>query len=95
MSLRWPVVNGTGGTLSSGSAYTLHGDFFNGWDQTHLMELVTDCINAGIACGHLHEDGSPRPVPAAAPPQPVVAGPVALPAERRAPGSLMPMACSA
>jgi hypothetical protein len=95
MSLRWPVVNGTGGTLSSGSAYTLHGDFFNGWDQNHLMDLVVDCINAGKACGHLHEDGSPRPVPAEAPPQPLAAGPLALPAERWSPASLPALACAA
>ena len=33
MSIKWPFVNGKDITLSSGAAYTLHGDFWNAWVQ--------------------------------------------------------------
>jgi len=38
-------------SLASGAWWTLHGDFFNGWDQATLTRLVRDCVNAGITCG--------------------------------------------
>jgi Domain of unknown function (DUF1996) len=38
-------------TLSSGSAYTGHSDFWNGWHIENLQEHVAQCINAGLACG--------------------------------------------
>ena len=37
--------------LSSGPAYTLHGDFFNTWVQADLERLTRDCIRKDIDCG--------------------------------------------
>jgi Domain of unknown function (DUF1996) len=43
-------------TLSSGATYTLHGDFWNAWDQTALSSLVSRCLAAnggvGVDCGN-------------------------------------------
>ena len=36
--------------LSSGSAYSLHGDFMNAWRPATLLEFVTECINAHLHC---------------------------------------------
>jgi hypothetical protein len=47
------VYNTTGGptsNLACGSQYCMHGDFFNGWDQSVLQSRVANCINAGIKC---------------------------------------------
>ena len=52
--LRWeyPVGKSTGLiTLSSGSLATIHGDFWNTWQQPALARLVNGCINAGRDCG--------------------------------------------
>ncbi|MFN2590892.1 MAG: DUF1996 domain-containing protein [Actinomycetota bacterium] len=46
----YPIVDGSGATLSSGSSYSFHADFMNGWDQPTLIRLVDDCINAGVYC---------------------------------------------
>jgi hypothetical protein len=40
-----PTTSGTV-TLSSGTASTMHADFFNAWDQQRLAALVSSCINA-------------------------------------------------
>lgn len=77
----YPVGATTGKlTFSSGSVYSVHQDFFNGWDQATLRGLVTNCLNAGKDCGHFRgaTPGSPAPaVPAAAKAAAVV--PAALP----------------
>jgi hypothetical protein len=50
--IRYPsVIDPTLYTLSSGALSTLHGDFFNGWDQDRLQHLVDACLNASVACG--------------------------------------------
>ena len=38
-------------TLASGPYYTLHGDFWNTWQQATLDQLVTSCLNATVDCG--------------------------------------------
>lgn len=51
---RWEYAvgtNGSGITLSSGSIYSAHGDFWNTWQQAKFAQLVHDCINANINCG--------------------------------------------
>jgi hypothetical protein len=48
--VRYPVTNGTGFTLSSGSAYTLHGDFWNTWDQAVQAQKVRECLNGLKKC---------------------------------------------
>jgi hypothetical protein len=37
-------------SLSSGSIYSIHADFFNAWDQVRLASLITTCIDAGVSC---------------------------------------------
>jgi Domain of unknown function (DUF1996) len=41
--------------LSSGPAYTLHGDFFNTWVQADLERLTRDCIRRDVDCGTFDE----------------------------------------
>lgn len=43
--------NGEGG-------YSIHGDWVNGWSESHLQEAIDNCINAGKDChSHLIGDG--------------------------------------
>jgi hypothetical protein len=49
-SIKFPIHDGRGLTLSSGRAYTMHADFFNSWVQLALRRLVRRCIHAGIEC---------------------------------------------
>lgn len=46
-------------SLSSGSYYTFHSDFWNTWEQPRLDQLVTECLNARIRCGSVE----PAPEP--------------------------------
>jgi hypothetical protein len=48
--VRYPVYNASGYTLSSGSAYTLHGDFWNTWTQSVLAQKVSSCLNQLKIC---------------------------------------------
>lgn len=47
------VVGPTTGdiTFASGETFTIHGDFWNTWDQGKLDRMTADCINAGKDCG--------------------------------------------
>jgi len=47
---RYPVTGGAGITLSSGSRYSAHADFFNAWRQGTLTSLVNRCLNALRHC---------------------------------------------
>jgi len=47
----YPLLDGTGITLSSGSYLTAHADFWNTWNQAAMNQLTHDCINAGRQCG--------------------------------------------
>jgi Domain of unknown function (DUF1996) len=47
---KFPISDGSQVTLASGPAYTLHGDFFNGWDSATLQTLVSKCVAVGIKC---------------------------------------------
>lgn len=38
-------------TLASGATYTLHGDFWNTWDQIKLRQLTRTCLNQDRDCG--------------------------------------------
>jgi hypothetical protein len=56
VTFRWeyPVGTTTGTiTLASGPAYTMHGDFWQTWDQNVLASLVQRCLNSGVSCGVL------------------------------------------
>ncbi|MGP3979620.1 DUF1996 domain-containing protein [Streptomyces sp. KR80] len=48
--LKYPVSAGRTATLSSGGTYSMHGDFFNAWDEKELAALVDKCLNAHIDC---------------------------------------------
>jgi hypothetical protein len=49
----YPVGTNTGTiSLASGSVYSVHADFFNGWDQATLSALVATCLNGLKDCGH-------------------------------------------
>ncbi len=37
-------------SLSSGSIYGIHADFFNAWDPATLSSLIANCIAAGVTC---------------------------------------------
>ena len=50
MEIVFPIRNGSGVKLSSGPFYTLHGDFFNAWNQTALNKLIQSCIRANREC---------------------------------------------
>jgi hypothetical protein len=47
---KYPISDGSKVSLSSGPAYTLHADFFNGWEAATLKTLVAECVNAGVQC---------------------------------------------
>jgi hypothetical protein len=49
---RYPIAGGAGVSLSSGSQYSAHADFFNAWRQGTLVSLVHGCLNALRHCGH-------------------------------------------
>ncbi|WEH42962.1 DUF1996 domain-containing protein [Streptomyces sp. AM 2-1-1] len=47
----YPTSGGTGGfRLASGMASSIHGDFFNAWDNAALGHRVRDCINQKAKC---------------------------------------------
>lgn len=52
-------------TLASGSIYSVHGDFWNTWNQARLQQLVNECVNASMDCGYTdsHSSGSAGRVP--------------------------------
>src|SRR4051794_20063123 len=51
LSIRYPV-SGTGHelTLASGDPITVHGDFFNTWDETELASQVNLCLHREVVC---------------------------------------------
>jgi hypothetical protein len=52
--LVYPITDGRTISLSSGSASTLHGDFWNTWDQAALESFTSTCIG-GSGCGILRD----------------------------------------
>jgi hypothetical protein len=50
LNVVYPIHNGKGVTLASGSVLTAHADFFNGWKPTVLQQRVDDVLNGGMAC---------------------------------------------
>ena len=46
----FPIRNGSGVRLASGHYRTLHGDFFNAWNQVVLGNLIQSCIRANREC---------------------------------------------
>ncbi len=50
LNVVYPIHNGDGLTLASGSVLTAHADFFNGWKPSVLLQRVNDILNGGKAC---------------------------------------------
>lgn len=48
---RYPSRGGEGFSLASGSQYSGHADFVNGWKPGALKKLVEDCLNELVHCG--------------------------------------------
>jgi hypothetical protein len=75
-------------SLSSGSAYTMHADFFNSWKQSALDSLVTRCLAAHLNCGEIT---APETGAAAVPPAPART-PIPAPAPTPPPARVRPAA---
>jgi hypothetical protein len=51
MMLVYPLNTDTDGiTLASGTYASMHGDFFNAWDENELARRVRDCIDQSAKC---------------------------------------------
>ena len=45
MNIRYPLTDGRGVELASGSPVTAHADFYNAWDERALAKLVDACFH--------------------------------------------------
>ena len=54
IGIHYPTSGGPTATLSSGSVYSGHADFFNAWDPAVLDALVHDCLHPAIQCNAVH-----------------------------------------
>lgn len=52
-NINYKTTGGSGVTLASGSPYSLHGDFFNSWDQSRLEHYVAYCLQGIRFCGDI------------------------------------------
>lgn len=50
LTLTFDIHDGSTISLETGKYFTMHGDFFNAWNQTALRGLVRRCLHAGIQC---------------------------------------------
>ena len=53
LHVQWAIQDGASGaplSLSSGSIYGMHAEFFDAWDTAGLKQLISSCIVAGISC---------------------------------------------
>ena len=50
LNVVYPIHDGTGVMIASGSVLTAHADFFNGWKPSVLQARVDDILNGGKAC---------------------------------------------
>lgn len=53
LNVVYPIHDGHGVTLASGSPLTAHADFFNGWRPSVLRRRVDEILNGGQACDDL------------------------------------------
>lgn len=51
----YPVTDAAGAMLSSGDPTTLHGDFWNTWQQKGLERVTETCLSKLTNCGVLHD----------------------------------------
>ena len=50
LNVVYPIHDGAGVKLASGSVLSAHADFFNGWQPSALQKRVDDVLNGGKAC---------------------------------------------
>jgi hypothetical protein len=49
--IAYPLNSDTNGiTLSSGTSFSMHADFFNAWDDNAQAERVRNCLDQGVKC---------------------------------------------
>lgn len=65
--LRYASRGEAGMYLSSGAAYTIHGDFFNAWEPAALENRMK-CLRQEVKCGPEGFPGAVDPTPAVYPP---------------------------
>ena len=53
LNVVYPIHDGHGVMLASGSPLTAHADFFNGWSPSVLRRRVDEILNGGRACDDL------------------------------------------
>jgi Domain of unknown function (DUF1996) len=53
LNVVYPIRNGRGVTLATGSVLTAHADFFNAWNSSVLGRRVDEVLNGGKACHDL------------------------------------------
>ena len=56
--IRWPTRGGRRVRLATGSGYSAHGDFMNGWSDRALQARIDRCLKPVVKCG---PDGRPLP----------------------------------
>jgi hypothetical protein len=49
--IEYPILGGPGVSLASGSQYSGHGDFMNGWNQSVLARIIARCTAPGAKAG--------------------------------------------
>ena len=51
LTVRYPI-SGAGHdlTLASGPTFTVHGDFFNAWDEQALTSQIDLCLHRSVVC---------------------------------------------
>ncbi len=54
IEVKYPRASTDSGKVafSSGPYWTMHTDWFNGWDHTTLDRFVNGCVNRGVDCGN-------------------------------------------
>ncbi|MEA2311560.1 MAG: hypothetical protein QOE28_1528 [Solirubrobacteraceae bacterium] len=61
LKVSYPILGGPGVTLASGSRYSGHADFFSGWREPAVAELVRRCIQQGPEAPRARPCDKPRP----------------------------------
>ena len=65
LTVRYPISgDGHDLMLASGDTFTVHGDFFNTWDQAELTSQVDLCLHRGVVCSVASNRAEDAPQPA-------------------------------
>jgi Domain of unknown function (DUF1996) len=72
MQAEYPgIYGGSSYYLASGGIYSMHADFFNGWDPQVQNALVAECLNIARDCIGITKEGTTLVKPAGSPGDPV------------------------